>query len=319
MSAPGIFPKVTERLGLGVGMDLPWGDDIGFERHPAGDRIRSKVGHFLQRHARDFSYLTVAYQPRNRETLESSDYHAAFDTLMAAGRDIPHRAFHHTLLNTGAMEAYDRHQIIKFTNELIERYGFLWVVEDIGLWSLQGKSLPYPLPPVLTPEGLDATVENVAQIQASLAVPLCLEFPGFTEGATIFIEEVEAYDFFAAVAERTASPVTLDVGHLLSYQWLKGRVGERRFEGLERLPVQRAFEIHLSGCGISNGKFRDLHHGVLLDEQLDLLQHLLTRCPNLKAITYEDPRYDDAGVLIPKSVANYERLKVMVEQWKAAP
>ena len=65
------------------------------------------------------------------------------------------------------------------------------------------------------------------------------------------------------------------------------------------LPLANAFEIHLSGCSVVGDRFVDAHHGVLLDAQLELLRRLLPRCPNLRLVTYEDPRFTDAGELIP--------------------
>lgn len=312
------FPEMQQKLGLGVGMDLPWGEPIGFmQDHARGDRPTDKVVQFLRRYHAQFSYLFLAYQPRSRGHLSAREYFPAYDVLFEAAAGIPGRAFHHTLLNLGGTERYERGPIFEFTNALVERYGMKWVVEDLGIWSLAGKSLPYPLPPFLTEEGLEATVRNVRECQAGLSVPLCVEFPGFTEGATFFLGAMDAYDFFRAVAEQTRSPVTIDVGHILSYQWLRGRTGPRLLEGLERLPTEYCFEIHLSGCQIVGNKFRDLHHGVLLDEQLTLLEHLLPRCPQLKAITFEDPKYDAEGVLIPKSLPNIQRLQALVARWLA--
>ena len=99
---------------------------------------------------------------------------------------------------------------------------------------------------------------------------------------------------------------------------MRGKIGEAMFDGLEVLPFDHTFEIHLSGCQISKGKFRDLHHGVLLDEQLDLLQWLIPRCPNLEVITYEDPQYRDDGTLVRKAIPNYERLQSIAQSWSAA-
>jgi uncharacterized protein (UPF0276 family) len=120
---------------------------------------------------------------------------------------------------------------------------------------------------------------------------------------------VHAYDFFRIVVEETGSPATLDVGHLLSYQWLRGRRGEALFGELDLLPLDHCFEIHLSGCAIADGRFLDMHHGVLLDEQLDLLGRLAPRCPHLRAVTYEDPRFDDDGALLPETAPSFERLR----------
>ena len=311
------MPKVAGRLGLGIGMDMPWGGDISFVCREQGDGISERLEHFLARHHGQFSHIFFAYQPKSRNQLRVSDYQAAYDALISAAADIPVRALHHTILNTGACEAYDREQILAFTNELCERYRLSWVVEDLGIWTLRGKSLPYPLPPVLTPGGLKAAVSNVDWVQRRLAVPLTVEFPGFTEGASFTVGTMDAYEFFRVVVEDTGSPATLDVGHLLSYQWLRGRTGERMFEGLEGLPLNNTFDLHLSGCQItSEGKYRDLHHGLLLNEQLALTEWLLPRCPNLRAITYEDPKYDAEGVILPKAQRNYLRLRTITETWK---
>lgn len=308
----------TKRLGLGVGMDLPWGEPIGFVRdRERGDSITSKVRQFLTRYQDRFHYLVFAFQPCNRNRLRAEDYFDAYDSLFDVARQIPVRAFHHTLLNMARLSPSDSGDIVRFTNALVERYQFAWIVEDLGLWSLMGKSLPYPLPPYLTPEGLAACIRNVRDFQSRLAAPLCVEFPGFTDGAVVTIGSMDAFDFFRIVAEETGSPVTIDIGHILSYQWLRGHMNERRFEGLDKLPLEACHEIHLSGCQISNGRFRDLHHGILLDEQLDLLEYLLPRCPNARAITYEDPQYHDDGVLVPKSIRNFERLATMTSAWFA--
>jgi uncharacterized protein len=175
--------------------------------------------------------------------------------------------------------------------------------------------MPYPLPPLLTEAGLAACISNVMDAKASLDLPLSLEFPGFTEGTNFFVGRMHAFEFFSRLADGSGSAVTLDVGHLLSYQWLKGRTGDRMFEDINLLPLERCFELHLSGCSIVGGKFRDAHHGVLLDEQIALLEHLLARCPHARAVTYEDPQFDDDGRLIPKSVRNFKRLADITAEW----
>jgi uncharacterized protein (UPF0276 family) len=225
------------------------------------------------------------------------------------------RALHQTLFNLGALEPYDRGPIVELTNALIFRYQLRWVNEDLGLWSLHGRPLPYPLPPYLTPAGLAASIANVRWVQERLAAPLLVEFPGFSEGTNLVVGTLHAYDYFRRLAEETDSPVTLDVGHLLSYQWLRGRRGEGLYDELDRLPLAHCAEIHLSGAQISRGFFQDFHHGVLLEEQLVLLERLLVLCPNLVVVTYEDPKFDDQGAMIPKAAPGYLRLKEAVARW----
>jgi uncharacterized protein (UPF0276 family) len=293
-----------------VGLDLPWGAPIGFGFDPArGDVAADRVVRFLRRHAADFSHLFVSWQPRSRSRLDAREYFAAYDDLFAEILPFAIRALHQTAFNLGALEPYDRAPVIELTEALVERYGLAWVNEDLGLWSIRGRPLPYPLPPYLTAGGLRAAVRNTAEVQRRLSVPLLVEFPGFADGTSLTLGTMDAYDFFRCVVEETGSPATLDVGHLLSYQWLRGRRGEELFAELSRLPLDHCFEIHLSGCAVVDGRFLDAHHGVLLDEQLQLLARLAPRCPHLRAVTYEDPRFDDEGTLHPETTGSFARLR----------
>ncbi|WP_202804198.1 DUF692 family multinuclear iron-containing protein [Pleurocapsa sp. PCC 7319] len=302
-----------------MGLDMPWSRySKGFRfNSDAGDSISDELKHFFNLYRQDFNYIFLAFQPRGRSLLHAEDYFAAYDQFFSTFEHGHQRvrALHHTLLNLGSIEHYDKAQIVEFTNLLINRYQFMWIVEDLGIWSLHGKSLPYPLPPFLTQDGLNSCIENVKTYQNELHVPLCVEFPGFTEGNSFYIGDLDAFDFFAEVSRATGCPVTIDVGHILSYQWLHGRYGKRQIEGLERLPLDHCFELHLSGCSIVNGKFRDLHNGILMDEQLEVLEYLLDNCPNLKAVTYEDPRFTRDGYIIPRAQKNYEILKMTVADW----
>jgi uncharacterized protein (UPF0276 family) len=310
-------PDVPLRFGLGVGMDLPWAGNIGFESGELGDDVTPRMKRFFEKHARGFSHLFFSFQPKNRNVLSPREYEQAYSALIAAAEPIAVRGFHHTLLNTGTIERYDKGPIIEFTNALIEKYDFRWIVEDLGIWTVAGKILPYPIPAIHTPAGLEIAIRNVREYQERLLAPLSVEFPGFSEGATFVIGCLDAFEFFARVVRETGSPATIDIGHILSYQWLLGRTGPRRFEGLERLPLENCFEIHLSGCQVTRqGKFRDLHHGILLDEQIELLEYLLPACPSLAVITYEDPKYTEDGELVPKSLRNYQRLAELVQRWK---
>ncbi|MFJ9831365.1 DUF692 family multinuclear iron-containing protein [Streptomyces sp. NPDC101169] len=304
-----------EKLGLGLGMDLVWGERIGFEKTGSG-RPTDQVAAFLRHNAPGYDYMFVAFQPIDYGPLAPERYFPAYDRLFELfGAERP-RAFHHTMLNTGSPERYRRAEIADFTNALVERYGFRWVVEDLGIWSLAGRSLPYPMPPVLTEEGLKHCVAGVADWVERLRAPLSVEFPGFTEGGSFLVGDLDAFTFYDTVIRETGALATIDVGHILAYQWLTGRTGPRMFEGLDALPLDRCHEVHLSGCQIVDGRFRDLHHGVLLDEQLALLEHLLPQMPNLTGVTYEDPKFTADGQLVPKSRPNAERLFALVRSWK---
>lgn len=310
------LPAVPPGVRLGVGLDLPWGAPVGFNYDAVrGEVVADCVVKFLNAYARRFARVFVSWQPRGRNVLDAGEYFAAYDDLFARIPRFSARALHQTAFNLGALERYDRGAIVDLTNALAERYGLAWVNEDLGLWSIRGRRLPYPLPPYLTAAGMRAAVRATDEVQRALVVPLLVEFPGFSDGTSFCVGALHAYDVFRAVVEDTGSPATLDVGHLLSYQWHRGLRGQELYSELERLPLAHCFEVHLSGCAVEEGRFFDMHHGVLLAEQLELLARLVPRCPNLRAITYEDPRFDAEGALLPGTVAGFERLAALVEGW----
>lgn len=309
------FP-IIPHPGLGVGLDLPWGSKFGMIRDPVrGDGPSERVRAFLKKQP-EMTHFFASWQPRNRNRLDPTDYFNALDTLFDLIPSDCIRALHQTTFNLGGAGTYDRGVVVDFTNQLIERYNLAWVNEDLGIWSLGGKQLPYPIPPYPTDAGLDTAIANTRFVQSRLAAPLLVEFPGFSNNTTLFDGPWHAYDFFREVIAQSDSPATLDTGHLLSYQWLLGKRGEALFEDLDRLPLTACFEIHLSGCQIVGERFIDAHHGILLDEQIEMLQRLLERCPNVRAITYEDPRFDEKGSLIPKAQPGFDRLKDCVGKWK---
>lgn len=293
---------------MGIGMDMPWGEKrFAFSDDDGGTPTADVLAH-LARFADTYDYGFLAFQPRGYGELEPNRYLTAYDRFydaLGAGKG---RVFHHTLLDTGAPHRYDKESVTRFTNAIVDRYDIDWVVEDLGIWSLNGKSLPYPLPPILTEESRDQCVANVGEWVRLIETDVSIEFPGFTEGGSFMIGHLDAFEFFADVVRASGSFATIDVAHILAYQWLNGRSGARMFDGLDKLPLDRCIEIHLSGCQIVNGRFRDLHHGVLLDEQLEMLERLLTLTPSLRGVTYEDPKFDSSGELTQKSRRNASRL-----------
>lgn len=312
------------RFGLGLGIDLVWGARVGFDRfdsettgRPAGSggAPTGVLRRYLERNSDNFAYMFCSFQPRDYGPMRADRYAGAYASLFEAFGSEKPRALHHTMLNLGAIDHYDRTAVVQLTNALHELFKFEWVVEDLGIWSLGGRSLPYPLPPLLTSEGKRACIEGVSDAHGALSAPLLVEFPGITEGGTFVFGTEDAFEFFADVIFTSGANCTLDIGHLLAWQWTVGRSGPRMFEGLASLPLERAREFHLSGCQIVNGRFRDLHHGVLLDEQIALVEHLLPLCPNLRGITYEDPVFDDSGTLVPKARKNFERLRAITNEW----
>ena len=300
------------RLGFGVAFDLPWRNrGIGFST--ATGLLSPPLAAYLK-HER-YDYLMFSYQPRGCTALEAATYLSAYKQLLDLVPPGTPLALHHTALNFGAPRPYDRTAVYAFTNELHRHFGFGWVNEDIGIWSHNGLPMPYPLPPFLIAESIRPTADGLIEAKEALEPRLHLEFPGFSGDFSIVVGRMDAYDWFREVVERADVAVTLDTGHLLSYRWLLGHRGEALYDRLDHLPLERCREIHLSGCEVSQERFHDLHHGILMNEQIVLLDRLIDLCPNLQGVTYEDPALDGFGRLPPAAVPNVERLRHRVNRW----
>ena len=311
------FPSLPGRS-LGVGLDLPWGAPHGFVIDETGaDAPSDRLTCFLAHHTGGMGHAFVSWQPRSRSRLDPSDYHASWDALMATVPDGVVPALHHTALNLAHSDRYEREDLLAFTNALIERYGMAWVNEDLGYWSIDGKPLPYPLPPLLTDDGLAVAVDSVVQCQDGLDAPLLVEFPGFSQDWSLRLGDIDAYDFFREVVHRSDSPCTLDTGHLLSWRWLVRHRGPALLGELERLPLEHCFEVHLSGARIAGERFYDTHDGGILDEQIALLEALLVRCPNLQAVTFEDPHLLPDGAMDDTSARSFARIRAACAGWLA--
>jgi uncharacterized protein len=312
-----LFQQYKDKLGLGVGLDMQWGISNGFEydTNLKSWDVATATKNFFSKYNKNFSYGFASLQPMPGCGMESSYYIPELGKYYRLLSSDSVRSLHHTFLNLGSLESYDKTKLFEFTNKVCDELNIQWINEDVGIWSINGKSLPYPLPPVLTKSGLIQTVKNVIEANKNLNTPLLLEFPGFTDGIGFALGKEHAFDYFYELVHATQTAMTLDTGHVLGYLWQKGVRGDQLYRDVERLPLEMVFEIHMSGCGIIKDRFHDFHHGVLLEEQVTLLKLLVERCPNLKGITYEDPKFKEDGRLIEKGEDSLSAIKSIVCDW----
>ncbi len=212
------FPLGPAKVELGVGLDLQWDQDPGLVKDPLrGDVVSERVVALLEEHAANAMHVSVCWQPRRRTHVEARDYFPAYDDLFAkVGARFSSRALRHTALSRRAVEAYRRGELLEVTNALVERYGFSWVSEDVGLWPIQGKP-PNATGPRLDQDGLWAAIRHARVVRAGLEVPLLVDFPGFATSNAAHEGPMHAYDFFRAVAEEADVAAAFDTAKLLAY------------------------------------------------------------------------------------------------------
>src|SRR4051794_17733706 len=312
------FPTRPTTVELGVGLDLQWGQDTGLMKDPIrGDFVSDGVVSVLEERAAMATHLAVCWQPRRRTHVEARDYFPAYDDLFERlGDRFATRALHHTALSRRAVEAYRRGELLEVTNALVDRYGFAWVSEDVGLWPIQGKP-PNATGPRLDQEGLWAAIRHARVVRAGLEVSLLIDFPGFATSSGGHDGPIHAYDFFRAVAEEADVAAAFDTAKLLAYQWQRDRRGADLFAELERLPVARCFEIHVSPGGAKSGRSFEGPSEALFEAQLALLERLSALCPNVRVIAYDGPLLDADGKVDRETAEGFARLRDAVGSWTA--
>jgi len=174
-----------------------------------------------------------------------------------------------------------------------ERTGTPWIGEHLAFISADGltedegetlaspTALTYTVCPQLSEETVERVAANLAALRPRFPVPLILEnspqyfaVPGSTMNMVDFIREVAA---------RTDAGLLLDLTHFLITSMNTGMDAERE---LERMPLERVVEIHVSGLNAQSGIVWDDHATPAPAQVFELLARVLHRV-RPRAVTIE--------------------------------
>lgn len=142
-------------------------------------------------------------------------------------------------------------------------------------------ALTYTVCPQMSEETVARVADNVASLQRRFEVPLILEnspqyfaVPGST---------MPMVDFIAAVLARCEVGLLLDLTHFLITMLNTGGDAERE---IDRLPLERVVEIHVSGMNVQSGIVWDDHATPAPAPVFSLLERVLERAQP-RALTLE--------------------------------
>lgn len=169
------------------------------------------------------------------------------------------------------------------------RTGTPWIGEHLAFISADGiaeenvgpTSLTYTVCPQLSEETVERVVENLATLRPRFAVPLILEnspqyfaVPGSTMNMVDFIREV---------ASRADAGLLLDLSHFLITSM---NTGVDALDELERMPLERVVEVHISGLNRQSGIVWDDHATPAPPLLFAMLERVLARV-RPRAVTFE--------------------------------
>lgn len=176
--------------------------------------------------------------------------------------------------------------------EQATRTGTPWIGEHLAFVSADGineeadrdltpTNLTYTLCPQLSEETVERVVENIASVRETFSVPLILEnspqyFP--VPGSTM-----NMVDFVSKVSARSDTGLLLDLSHF-AITSLNTKVDA--VKEIDRLPLERVVEIHISGYNEQEGVIWDDHAAPAPPLVFELLERVASRA-RPKAVTLE--------------------------------
>jgi uncharacterized protein (UPF0276 family) len=193
------------------------------------------------------------------------------------------------------------------------RFRFGWFTDHLGASRLGGMELTLPLP--IPMSAASAAVVRRALDEMRTVVP-----DVGVENSVFYFHLGSPLDepaFLAACLSAPRSHLLLDLHNVLTTAVNAG-FEPRRY--LEALPLERAIEIHVSGGRDSDpawlrGEARrlDSHDDAVPEEVWRLLEEVLPRCPNLRAVTLERMERSLAPRDVPAFEDELRRARRIVE------
>jgi len=251
------FVEATRHDGR-VAMGLAWSPDIGNQ---------------LDKIATEIDYIELSY-----EQLKSKP------ELLEMIGDLP-IILHCASLSIGGFVLPDT-DLLKDVVAVTKTTKTPWLGEHLAFITADSTNskptnIGFTLCPQLSEETLDQTCKNIATISEQLSVPLLLEnppqyfkMPGSTMDLPVFIERM---------CERTNVSLLVDLTHL----FIAGNnMGWDPMEALDRWPLDRVVEVHLSGANYASGRWWD-NHAMAASSQIFELLDALAQNAHPSAITME--------------------------------
>ena len=168
-----------------------------------------------------------------------------------------------------------------------------WVSDHLCWTGIAHKNSHDLLPVPYTEEALKHIVARIQQVQDFLERPIALENPStYLEFKTSHIPEAE---FIARMAEESGCHLLLDVNNVY-VSCYNHRLDAKAY--IDRLPMDRVAQIHLSGHSNHGTHIIDTHDDHVVDEVWALYAHVLNRAGRVPNTMVEwDDKIPDFDVL----------------------
>jgi uncharacterized protein (UPF0276 family) len=175
---------------------------------------------------------------------------------------------------------------LRQTKELASEIKAAWLCGDAGRWhfGMRERGHGMLMPPILCRESALETAESIVQIEAETGMTCLPENPP----AIIYLGDMHILDYFAQVADRADCGLLLDCAHLAIFQQTRNLPP---LTALDNYPLERVVEMHVAGGTYAEidgyPYIDDSHSPVPLPATWEILEYVIPRAKNLKAIVFE--------------------------------
>ncbi len=200
----------------------------------------------------------------------------------AAGRPT---TYHFLDINLEEQCDLDQHWLAR-TRALATEIKATWLCGDAGRWhfALRERGHGMLMPPILCRESAIETAASIQQIEAETGLFCLPENPP----AVIYLGDLHILDYFALVADKADCGLLLDCAHLAIFQHTRGLPP---LTALNNFPLDRVVEMHVAGGTYAEvdgySYIEDSHSPNPLPATWEILEYVIPRAKNLKAIVYE--------------------------------
>lgn len=191
---------------------------------------------------------------------------------------------------------------ISQTKVQLEQLNAAWMCGDAGLWHM-GPREPGSmmlLPPISALDAVVPMAEGIQNLRETLGIEVFPENPP----GSVYLGPLHLLDFYGRVVETADTGMVLDCAHLAIYQRQKGYAACTALDGF---PMHRIIELHVAGArvgSIDGLEFvEDDHTPTVLPETWEILEWVIPRAPNLKAVVFECERNP-----LEDTLAGFERI-----------
>lgn len=192
-------------------------------------------------------------------------------------------------LSIGSASGWNNEYLIML-NQFAQDQRFLWHSEHLGFTLVKnadgteehaGLLLPMPF----IPEALDLLCPRIEHMCARYSAPFLIENTTYYLAAFSDNEnQWDEIDFLNQLLHRTHCGLLLD---LYNFYCNAINFGFDPYAALSRLQLDRVVEIHLAGGVTHEGFLLDVHSDEVPEPVWEILEWILPKLPNLRAITYE--------------------------------